>query len=82
MSWQFFGNLSGKKGLSAVCVVELDSTGVYIDDATVEPQLPDGTYQLEINGPPKRVVRRDGVWKESARRKKSSTRGPAVSGPD
>ena len=77
MTWQFFGKLTGRKKLTAACVVEFDSTRALLDDATVKPQLPDGTYQLEVRGTSKRAVRRDGVWtvsapKRVARRKKPS----------
>jgi hypothetical protein len=65
MIQRFHGTLTGN-GLSAICVVSIDSDGAeYLSDADVNPPLPDGEYDLEINRIRKRAVRTNGEWREA-----------------
>ena len=63
---RFTGTLTGKGGIKATCVVYAggDMPDVLPDDE-VEPSLPDGEYRLEVNGVPKRAIRKNGVWNGS-----------------
>ena len=59
----FVGELRGN-GHSAGCHVSRDSEGAeYICD--VEPELPDGAYQLLVSGLTFEVRREGGVWKKA-----------------
>ena len=48
----------------ADCVTTADRDGVpYLYDTDVEPRLPDGEYELWLNGAPFRgATRKDGQW--------------------
>ena len=57
---RFFGVLGGN-GLSATCVYAVDGTGApYLPDDEVSPRLPDGEYDLEVNGVHMRAIRANG----------------------
>ena len=58
----FTGELRGN-GLSARCRVRVDEDGaVYLDEVT--PPLPDGDYELLVNGLQLQAQCRNGVWKK------------------
>ena len=58
----FTGELRGN-GRSACCRVSHDADGAeYLDEVT--PPLPDGEYELVVNGLKLIAQRRNGVWKK------------------
>lgn len=61
---QRFHSVLRGNGFSATCIVEVDSSGAqYLPDDEVNPRLPDGEYDLEVNGIHKRAIRTNGEWK-------------------
>ncbi len=65
MIQRLHGVLRGN-GLSAKCIVGVDSDRAeYMSDDDVSPHLPDGEYDLEVNGVHKRAIRSDGQWTSS-----------------
>lgn len=65
MSQVFKGVLRGRE-LSAACIVSCDSDGAaYLNDVDVSPRLPDGEYDLVINGVQMHATRKDSVWTAS-----------------
>jgi hypothetical protein len=62
MAIRFHGTLRGN-GLSARCIYVVNEAGAdHLSDDEVDPQLPDGEYDLEANGVHKRATRAGGVW--------------------
>lgn len=60
---RFQGTLCGND-LLATCVLTIDSSGAgYLSDDDVAPPLPDGEYDLRVNGITMRVLRTNGEWK-------------------
>lgn len=59
---RFHGVLRGN-GRSAECTVAVDlDRAEYMSDDDVSPPLPDGEYDLEVNGVHKRATRSNGEW--------------------
>jgi len=62
MIQRFHGVLQGNN-LSAACIVTVDPGHLeYMSDDDVNPRLPDGEYDLEVNGVHKRAIRSNGRW--------------------
>ncbi|MGH9808967.1 MAG: hypothetical protein ACRD9W_17240, partial [Terriglobia bacterium] len=62
---RFHGILRGN-GYVAKCFVTVDSDGAeYMSDDGVTPPVPDGKYDLEVNGVHRRAVRANGQWSAS-----------------
>ena len=61
----FHGVLRGN-GYAANCLVSVDSDGAeYMSDGDVSPPVPDGEYDLEVNGVHRRAVRSNRHWRAS-----------------
>jgi hypothetical protein len=62
---EFRGTLRGPNG-TAACIVRVDErNNAYMDDADVKPSLPDGEYDLEVNGINRPATRYNSLWKAS-----------------
>lgn len=60
---EFEGTLRGPDG-TATCIVRVNTAKTeYMDDADVHPPLPDGEYDLQVNGVRRLAIRSGGVWK-------------------
>lgn len=65
MIQRFHGVLRGN-GYVANCFVTVDSDAAeYMSDGDVAPPVPDGEYDLKVNGVHRRAVRANGQWTAS-----------------